>query len=76
MNLEIAELANHDLRNAARVLYRASLVLKNIPVTPADAPTKIALYQSAKLAVQSVRIVLANITAALETIEATQELAQ
>ena len=76
MNLEIADLANHDLRNAATTLYRASLVLKNIPVTPADAPTKIALYQSAKLAVRSVRIVLANITTTLETIEATQELAQ
>ena len=72
MNNAIFDIGNNDLKNAATTLYRASLVLKNIPVTPADQPTKIALYQSAKLAVQAVRIVLANIGESLEHIEAAQ----
>lgn len=76
MNSSIADIGNNDLKNAATTLYRASLVLKNIPVTPADSPTKIALYESAKLAVRAVRIVLANIASTLEKIEATEELPQ
>ncbi len=70
MNSSIADIGNNELKNAATTLYRASLVLKNIPVTPADAPTKIALYESAKLAVRAVRIVLMNVTDHLEKIEA------
>ena len=72
MNNAIFDIGNNDLKSAATTLYRASLVLKNIPVTPADQPTKIALYQSAKLAVQAVRIVLVNITESLEHTEAAQ----
>lgn len=73
MNSVITDIGNTDLKNAATTLYRASLVLKNLPATPADTDTRTALYASAKLAVRSVRIVLTNITAALETIEVTEE---
>ena len=68
----IFDIGNNDLKNAATTLYRASLVLKNLPVTPADADTKTALFVSAKLAVFSVKIVLASIAETLERIEATE----
>ena len=74
MNSTIAEIGNHDLRNAVKVLYCAATVLKNLPYTPADADTKTALFISAKLAIKSVRIVLGQITETLEHIEATEEL--
>jgi len=69
VNNAIAEIGNHDLRNAVKALYCAANVLKNLPYTPADADTKSALYVSAKLAIKSVRIVLAEINARLEHFE-------
>ncbi len=69
MNSTIAELANNDLRNAATILYRASIVLKNLPGTAADADTKTALFVSAKTAIKAARIVLNQILDELERIE-------
>ena len=73
MNNPIAELGSHDLRIAATILYRTSIVLRNLPGTPMDADTRIALYQSAKLAAKSTRVVLGEIIDRLEHFEA-QEL--
>ena len=76
MNNAISDLGNNDLKNAATVLYRASLVLKNLPTTPADDATKTALFESAKLAIKAVRIVLRDVLGSLEHIEATEGLIQ
>lgn len=70
MNNTIADIGNFDLRNAVKALYCAANVLKNLPFTPADEATKTALYVSAKLAIQSVRIVLGNINDRLESLDA------
>ena len=72
MNNAIADIGNFDLRNAVKALYCAANVLKNLPYTPADEVTKTALYVSAKLAIQSVRIVLGNIADRLEHLGATE----
>ena len=69
MNSSIAEIGNHDLRHAAVILYRASAVLRNLPATPADPATKAMLFESAKLTVRAVKVILANIAANLECIE-------
>ena len=76
MNLEIAELANHDLRNASRVLYYSTNVLRKLPHIDVDNETKAAIYASAKLAIHAVQRALANITHQIDFIEATEELAQ
>jgi hypothetical protein len=76
MNNTIADIGNNDLKNAATVLYRVSLVLKNLPTTPADSDTKTALYESAKLTIRAVRIVLRDVLGSLEHIEATEGLIQ
>ena len=69
MNLEIADLANRDLKNATRILYYTCRVLQNIPTLHVSAEDRAAIYQSAKLAIQSVRIVLANIAEQLAAID-------
>ena len=76
MNTTIADIGNHDLKNATRVLYYTSRVLQNIPTLHVSEEDRTAIYASAKLAIQSVRIVLANIADQLETIEAAEVLPQ
>ena len=65
----ISELGNFDLRNAATVLKTAAEVLRNLPRIQAAPDTKEDLYQSARLAVESVRIVLTNVSARLSRVE-------
>lgn len=72
MNLEIAELANHDLRNATRVLYYSTNVLRKLPHINADNEAKAAIYASAKLAIHAVQHVLSNIAEQLDFLKATE----
>lgn len=58
-----------DLRVAANVLKIAADVLRNLPSTQADPETKLALYQSARLTVESVRVALTEIATRLKTLE-------
>ena len=69
MNTTIADIGNHDLKNATRVLYYTSRVLQNIPTLHVSEEDRAAIYQSAKLAIQSVRVVLANIAEQLAAID-------
>ena len=73
MNLEIAELANHDLRNAARVLYYSTNVLRKLPHIDVDNETKATIYSCAKLAIHAVQRALVNITNQIDFIEATED---
>ena len=72
MNLDIADLANHDLKNATRVLYYSANVLKNLPQINADQDAKTAIYTSAKLAILAVQHVLANVAAQIDFIANTE----
>ena len=72
MHNPIAEIGNHDLHNAVKTLYCLSQVLRHIPQIHADTDTKTALYESAKMAIRSARIVLGNILDRLESLDCDQ----
>ena len=72
MNTTIADIGNHDLKNATRVLWYSANVMRNLPTLHVSEADRTAIYQSAKLAIQSVRVVLANIAEQLELIDATE----
>ena len=72
MNLEIADLANRDLKNATRVLWYSTTVLKNLPLLHVSQEDRAAIYEAASHSIRAVRFVLANIADQLAYIEATE----
>ena len=72
MNLEIADLANRDLKNATRVLWYSTTVLKNLPLLHVSQEDRAAIYESAAHSIRAVRVVLAKIADQLAYIEATE----
>lgn len=74
MNNAIAEIGNHDLRNAVKVLYCAAEVLKNLPRLQTNLETQNDLIQSAQLAIESVRIVLGDVSHRLARLERLERL--
>ena len=73
MNNAIAEIGNHDLRNAVKVLYCATEVLKSIPRLQAHFETQNDLVESAQLAIESVRVVLGDVSKRLIRLEIAQD---
>ena len=70
MNLEIADLANRDLKN--RVLWYSTTVLKNLPLLHVSQEDRAAIYESASHSIRAVRLVLSNIAEQLAYIDATE----
>lgn len=62
-------IAGADLRVAANVLKIAADVFRNLPSIQADPATKLALYESARLTVESVRVTLTEVSTRLKSLE-------
>jgi hypothetical protein len=59
-----------DLKTAAGILKTAADVLRYLPLIQADPETKLALYESARLTVEGIRVALIDVTTRLKLLEA------
>ena len=64
-----AGIVSADLKTAAGILKTAADVLRRLSLIQADPETKLALYESARLTIEGIRVALIEVTTRLKQLE-------